>query len=121
MKALTSIFILINILSLHAQNDIPRHLYTNMLWAGYYNALSLSEKWNLNSDIQFRTKIWYEKPSQALLRTGLVFKASNKFNLTLGIAHFRFYLNDVKTRGEWRPWQEISYTQAIGKTQIVSM
>jgi hypothetical protein len=80
----------------------------NQLWGGYYSNIILNEKWAINSDVQYRTKDWYEHPSQALIRTGLNYKINEKFNVTAGVAHFRFYLNDVVTRGEWRPWQEVS-------------
>ncbi len=104
---------------MNSQTDIQKHQYSKMLWAGYYNQISLNEKWNINSDIQFRTKNWYQNPSQALIRTGLVYKANQKISLTAGLAHFRFFITDTKTRGEWRPWQEVSYTDLIGKFQLV--
>ncbi len=117
-NSLLYIFSLGIISFVRSQTDIPKHQYSKMLWAGYYNQITLNEKWGINSDIQFRTKNWYEHPSQALIRTGVVYKANQKINLTLGIAHFRFFLDDTKTRGEWRPWQEVAYTDNIGKFQL---
>lgn len=98
--------------------ETPKHAYDNMLWAGYYNSLSLNEKWSVNSDFQFRTKDWYKTPSQGLGRVGISYKLDPKLNVTVGLAHFRFFLNDVVTRGEWRPWQEIGLSDRIGKFKI---
>ena len=91
----------------------------NQVWGGYYNSIIINEKWSVNSDIQFRTKDWLDHPSQALIRTGLVRKVNEKLNVTVGLAHFRFYLSDVTTRGEWRPWQEIALTENYKKLKAV--
>ncbi len=91
----------------------------NQLWGGYYSNIILSEKWAINSDLQYRTKDWYEHPSQALGRTGLNYKINDKFSVTVGVAHFRFYVNDVVTRGEWRPWQEIAINDSYRKLKII--
>jgi hypothetical protein len=99
-----------------AQNDQPRSY--NMFWAGYYNYIRLNDKWNLNSDIQHRTKDGFKTNSQSLIRTGLVYKFNKTFSATAGLAHFRFYIKNDLTRGEWRPWQEIAASNVIGKLKI---
>ncbi len=91
----------------------------NQLWGGYYSNIILNEKWSVNSDFQFRTKDWYEHNSQALARTGLSRKINDKVNVTVGVAHFRFYYSDVATRGEWRPWQEIALTEKYKKLKVI--
>ena len=91
----------------------------NQVWAGYYNSIIINEKWSVNSDVQFRTKDWFDHNSQAIIRTGLVRKINEKINVTVGLAHFRFYLTDVVTRGEWRPWEEISQTDKFKKLKII--
>ena len=90
----------------------------NQLWGGYYSNIILNERWAVNSDFQYRTKDWYEHPSQALGRTGLNYRINQKFNVTVGVAHFRFYLDDVVTRGEWRPWQEVGINDEQEKLKI---
>lgn len=72
----------------------------------------------MNTDIQFRTKKWLANPNQALVRTGLAYRVNEKIRFTIGLAHFRFYLNDVATRGEWRPWQEILLSNGINMIKI---
>ncbi|HWY12620.1 MAG TPA: DUF2490 domain-containing protein, partial [Bacteroidia bacterium] len=90
----------------------------NQVWGGYYNSIIINQKWLVNSDIQFRTKDWLDHPSQALIRTGLVRRINEKLSVTVGLAHFRFYLSDVATRGEWRPWQEIALTENYKKLKV---
>jgi len=111
-------FILANIFGVYSQNSLPKNHYSKMLWLGYYNMLSLNDKWSVNSDFQFRTINWYKDPSQALIRAGLVYKTSDKINYTVGVAHFRYFLTDTKTRGEWRPWQEIAHSDNVGKVLV---
>lgn len=96
----------------------PRYRHINSVWLGYFNSTTIGKKWNVNTDIQYRTKDWLENPSQFLVRSGLGYKINDKVRITLGAAHFRFYLTDVRTRGEWRPWQELLINDVIGKTKI---
>lgn len=90
----------------------------NQVWVGYYNSIEINDKWSVNSDFQFRTKEWLENNSQALGRVGLVKKVSEKLSITVGLAHFRFYLSDIATRGEWRPWQEIALKEKYSKLKV---
>jgi hypothetical protein len=120
MKTTISVFLLVLSGYLVAQNESPRYQYDQMIWIGYYNKIKVNEKWSVNSDFQFRTKDWYKTPSQALGRTGLVYNITERVNVTAGLAHFRFFLNDRLTRGEWRPWQEIGLLDGIGKLKITS-
>jgi hypothetical protein len=113
------IFFLVVLGSRGFSQEAPKQIKrVNQLWGGYYSNVILNEKWAVNSDVQYRTKDWYEHPSQALIRTGLNYKINEKFNVTVGLAHFRFYLNDVVTRGEWRPWQEVAVTDSYKKLKI---
>ncbi len=103
---------------LFAQDQLAKYKYDNMLWMGYYNSVKINDKWSLNSDLQYRTKDWYKTPLQALARIGLNYKINSRLNVTAGLAHFRFYLNDVVTRGEWRPWEEVALSDRIGKVKL---
>jgi len=68
--------------------------------------------------MQFRTRNEIKNYSQALVRTGLTYKVNQKIDVTAGITHFRFFINDETTRGEWRPWQELKLTDNIGKWKL---
>lgn len=104
---------------LFSQSKNQENLKSNMLWFGYFNRIELNKKFNLNSDIQFRSKGWLQSPSQLLGRTGLSYSFSKKLNATIGLAHFRFFINQKNTRGEWRPWQELGFNDVVGKLKII--
>lgn len=106
------------VLAVRSQEAAPRYRSINSVWLGYLNTTTIDEKWNVNTDIQYRTKEWLEKPSQFLVRSGLGYKLNDKVRITLGAAHFRFYLTSITTNGEWRPWQELLINDAVGKTKI---
>lgn len=104
--------------SIFSQESTKQIKKANQLWGGYYSNIILNEKWAVNSDLQFRTKDWHEHNSQALVRTGIARKFSEKLYITVGLAHFRFYITDVATRGEWRPWQELGLTEKYNKLKV---
>ncbi|MBA2614141.1 MAG: DUF2490 domain-containing protein [Bacteroidetes bacterium] len=118
MKAALTIFNILLPVLIFSQSLKPLILKDNMLWIGYYNAIHLNQKWSVNSDIQFRTKNWYNDYSQALIRSGLAFSINDKITVTAGIAHFRYFITNEKTRGEWRPWQEIAVHDKLTTIKI---
>lgn len=101
-----------------SQNSSPAETHDNMLWIGYYNSIILDPKWSVNSDIQFRTKNWIHDFSQALIRSDISYKISDKVSASIGVAHFRFFIDNETTRGEWRPWQEVKILDQIGKVKL---
>lgn len=107
MKRITIYFYLLLAISINAQN-LTTGKYDEMIWLGYYNTINVNDKWNIVTDAQIRTKDWIKHWSQGLLRTGLSRNLNEKFTLTAGIAHFRYFINDQTTRGEWRPWEELA-------------
>lgn len=115
-------FIIVFLLSLLnnsvAQNIAPVVVKDNMLWLGYFSMIKFNERWSLNSDAQFRTRNEVKNYSQALLRTGLSYKLNEKVDVTLGLAHFRFFITNDKTRGEWRPWQELKLNDKFGNCKL---
>lgn len=117
-------YIFISIVSLilpdvmFAQTNAPLVLKDNILWLGYYNSIVLNPRWSINSDIQFRTKEELKHYSQALIRTDVSYKSKNRLTISMGLAHFRYFVTDNKTRGEWRPWQELKLTDKIGNCKL---
>lgn len=90
----------------------------NMIWLGYYNNTTINQKWNVNTDIQHRTKNGFAIQSQTLIRTALVHKVNKFINVSAGAAHFRYYITNSITRGEWRPWQEFGLNSIYGKVRV---
>jgi len=116
----THISILLSVLfaTCLAQNNSPIIVRDNMVWVGYFSMIKFNDKWSLNSDAQFRTRNEVKNYSQALLRTGLSYKLNEKVDVTLGLAHFRFFITNDKTRGEWRPWQEFKLNDKFGNCKL---
>lgn len=112
------IFIVLASLNARCQETIPTIRYTNAVWLGYFNSTSFKKSWSVNTDIQYRTKNGLTNANQALIRTGLAYRLKDNVRIMLGVAHFRFYLSNVVTRGEWRPWQEILLSNDIDKIKI---
>ena len=106
--------------SLQAQDQLQKYNNENMIWLGYYNSISLKEHWKVNTDLQFRTKDWYVSPSQAILRSGINYKINETINISAGIAHSRYYISNIATRGELRPWQEIALQVLNNKIKFIN-
>jgi len=115
-------FIILFLLSLLnnsvAQNIAPVVVKDNMLWLGYYNSIILNTKWSINSDIQFRTRNELKDYSQALVRSDVSYKLKDRLTFSVGFAHFRYFLTNVKTRGELRPWQELKLIDKVGNCKL---
>ena len=101
-----------------SQNTKPIIQKDNMLWLGYYNTINIKTKWVVSSDIQLRTKNWYHDWSQALIRSGLGYNINERLTITAGLAHFRYFITNDLTRGEWRPWQELAAHDRISNLKI---
>ena len=120
MTKSTHISILLSVLfaTSLAQNNSPIIVRDNMVWVGYFSMIKINDKWSLNSDAQFRTRNEVKNYSQALLRKGLSYKLNEKVDVTLGLAHFRFFITNYKTRREWRPWQEFKLNDKFGNCKL---
>lgn len=116
MKLLKLLIGLLSMFQLNAQKENGNSF--NMFWFGYYNNTSFNQKWNVNTDIQHRTKNGFKQQSQTLIRTALVYKINKYVNVSVGGAHFRYYISNNVTRGEWRPWQEFGLNSVYSKVRI---
>jgi hypothetical protein len=119
VRGLFIIIILLSHCSFIIANHVsPNIIRDNSLWIGYFSHVKLKEKWAINSDFQYRTRNGISQSSQLLFRSGLSYSFNNKLEVTLGGAHFRFFITDDITRGEWRPWQEVKISDQIGIIKI---
>ncbi|MBP6184848.1 MAG: DUF2490 domain-containing protein [Saprospiraceae bacterium] len=92
--------------------------YSNHQWFQYYNELQLSKKATLYSDISLRRVHNLNQWSQMTFRTGIGYPITNNFNGITGIACFTFYKNDILSKIEFRPYQEINSKQKFDKFLI---
>jgi hypothetical protein len=107
-KSLTYLLLLSFPVIFKAQEKATQYKYSSMTWIGYYNTIKLNERLTVGTDLQYRTR--NGKTNQALARTGLGWKITEKISVIAGIAHFRHYYNAINSRAEWRPWQEIAFS-----------
>lgn len=94
---------------------------TNMIWISYYNSININKRWSVNTDVQARTRDWVNEFSQGVVRSGLSYKLNNNFSLTAGFAWFKnveYAGEDMFLKNEFRPWQELSLQQNIGKSKF---
>ncbi len=112
------IALIVFVVNSSAQSVSPTIIKDNQLWLGYYNSIVLNSKWSINSDIQFSTKNEIKHYSQALIRSDVSYKLKDRITISVGLAHFRYFITDEKTRGEWRPWQELKLTDKTGNCKL---
>ena len=117
-KIIYFFLLVLTVLNSSAQSSSPIIVKDNQLWLGYYNSIVLNSKWSINSDVQFRTKNELKHYSQALIRLDGSYKIKDRVTISIGFAHFKYFITDDKTRGEWRPWQEFKLADKIGNSKL---
>jgi hypothetical protein len=88
---------------------------TNLQWFQYTNALKLSEKYTLFSDINLRKTNNFSDWSQITFRSGLGYPIIDNLAGISGIAYFTFLRQDKFIRTEYRLYQDLNSIQEIGK------
>lgn len=96
--------------------------YGKQWWLRYYNRLELSNKWNLQTEIDNRRFFIPDKQQTFLVRLQLQYHLSDKLLLSSGIAYF-LQNQDLGEFGnlqvpEIRPHQELNIRQAFRKINI---
>ena len=92
----------------------------NLFWLAYSNNAQIDKKWSINTDLQHRTTNGFEKQTLSALRLALVFKLNSVIAISAGGSHFRYFIMNDLTRGEWRPHQEFLATLDFGKLKIIN-
>lgn len=93
---------------------------TAMIWLGYYNTVGLKPAWSVNTEMQHRTTNGFKTQAQSLLRLSLTYKTKKGIAFSGGLAHFRHYLTNRLSRGEWRPWQEAALATDFGNLKFTN-
>lgn len=99
-----------------SQNKTVKH--SNQQWVQYYSHLDLSDRWILMIDGGFR---WKERFNERLIyigRVGLGYQLNPKLRLTAGIASTGAYLPTGLNEMEFRPYQELFYSDHYNKIII---
>jgi hypothetical protein len=122
MRTLLLLFLLIAISFITAKAQSPRiGNYNNIGWYTYTGTLSLTNKWGLHTEYQWRRNNFVTSWQQSLLRTGINYYANKKLTLRIGYAWAETYpygdipLNKFgKTFTEHRVYQMATVTDKMG-------
>jgi len=92
---------------------------SNQQWFQYYNTLQISHHWAIQSDLGIRFRGELGDLSQTLVRSGIEYQWNKNIRSTAGFAFLTFHLDGLRTRVEYRPYQELDLTETYGpvKTQ----
>ncbi len=118
MRSSVSIFFILLTGNFLAQKESGNSY--NLFWLAYSNNVQLNSKWNVNTDIQHRTKNGFETQSISAIRTALGYKVNRVITVSSGAAHFRYFIKNDLTRGEWRPYQEMLANLDFGTVKITN-
>lgn len=107
-----------------AQNN---RLYDNNTigWFNYFGTFKLNNKYSLHSEAQLRRVNLIYKPQQILLRTGINYQPTSKWQLRLGYAFIETYAYGnipINSQGkkftEHRIFQTVTLTDKINKVEL---
>ena len=81
----------------------------NMQWIQYYTITHLNDDWNLQIDGGYRMQNNFEGKVGYILRSAIAYQKTNKLSFAAGTGYLGSYKNDIFSRHEIRPHQEINY------------
>ena len=97
--------------------------HINQLWFGYVNQIRVSNKWELWTDVNLRTKRKFVNNfSVGIARLGITYYISPTIKLRAGFAWIDYFPGDNHkniTQPEHRPWQQIQWQTKYGKNTMV--
>ncbi|WP_157805318.1 DUF2490 domain-containing protein [Confluentibacter citreus] len=99
-----------------AQNKIVTR--ENQQWLQYYNETKLNKNWTLLADASHRWKDDFNESSQFIVRSALGYTIKQNFRISAGFAYSGFYSQDTLNRMEYRPHQELVFTNTLNNIKI---
>jgi hypothetical protein len=108
-----------------AHNDPWRQTTDNRnAWLMFFGNARLSERFGLNSEIQWRRADYFNNPQQLLLRTGVNVHLGQTITLTAGYCFVETYPYGSfpvrSTFPENRLWEQLHLRNVIGKTEWIA-
>ncbi|KIC96128.1 DUF2490 domain-containing protein [Flavihumibacter solisilvae] len=94
---------------------------TNTGWLASFNTITISKKFSLHADIQFRSGDDFNTMQSLLLRPGLNYKISSRVTATAGYAYIlnRRSIDEITGYApEHRTWQQLLVSQSAGPLAI---
>lgn len=95
----------------------------NQVWLTYYNQTRITDKWELLTDLNLRSKEnFVHDLSLSIVRFGLTYYLTPETKLTAGYAWANYFPGDNHkniSQPEHRPWQQIQWETKHGKKKLV--
>jgi hypothetical protein len=88
---------------------------SQQFWFQYFQHNKLNDRWTWINDGGFRWKVNPLQPSQYVVRTALAYDLKQPVRISAGFAHLGFYKGQAMNRIEFRPHQEVTINQKLGK------
>lgn len=92
-------------------------VYGNQVWVGDFTKVKLNAKWAVYLDCGARRSNWFTNWSQLLVRPGIIYNLNKSVSVAVGAAYFRHFVAGL-VRNEYRPWEQITFTETIGRVSI---
>lgn len=92
-------------------------IYGNQVWVGDFTKVKLNDKWAVYLDCGARRSNWFNNWSQLLVRPGISYNVNKSVSVAVGAAYFRHFVAGL-VRAEYRPWEQITFTENIGRVTI---
>lgn len=103
-------------IKLLAQQKEIKH--SDQQWAQYYLDAALGSKWTLLADGGYRWQRRFSQRSQYIVRVGMGYALAKNLSLRGGFAHLGYFGAESLDMLEYRPYQELSMKNALGKTRL---
>lgn len=81
----------------------------NMQWIQYYTNTHFSDEWTLQVDAGYRLQNSFENKVGYIARIAMGFQQTDKLSFAAGIGYLAGYQDDIFTRNEIRPHQEMNF------------
>lgn len=90
----------------------------NQQWVHYYGQAKLSKTWTWLYDGGYRWKDQFDARSQYIIRAAASYKINDRMSVSAGFANLGNYTADKISKTEFRPHQDITIKDALGKVTI---
>ncbi len=118
MKIVKLFSLILVLLTFKALGQSASTVENNMQWIQYYTTTDLNDRWVFQLDAGYRLQNSFENKVGYIARTAISFKESSKWSYAAGLGYLGGYQNDILTRHEIRPHQEINFKTRWNKLGI---
>ena len=100
------VFLFANYFSFSQGNQV---IEKNMQWVQYYTTTHFNTDWALQFDAGYRLQNNFNNKVGYIARAAIAFRENSNWSFAAGLGYLGNYSNDVLSRTEVRPHQEVNY------------